>query len=540
MKTAGTEIRSAMPRAQRRRHAPPAALIHRLPRRRIALRPTQRTLDVAMGRGQLACGKAASRSTEQPASRPIRSRFTRERRRIAANPATWRAAAKISIAAAAGVASMRAKNPGWTSSANRAAPLGIATTSRPVKRACAVAERASSLGAILLRSALSEASQQRRQVAAGKPLALQRRPRRHRPVVSEGASACPKCVDRRGSQLELGADSCQLDRRRHHRAKPPRRREAPAANDPPLASRRPPPRSRAVPVSTASPVRVRPRPPPSRRRPLRLTARASRSLGPAEQQSRRPAPPPLPEQPSRRRSDRDGGSPHGRPGPRARQRVADPLGQQPAWRALPRGSPERPARRLPLHPGAVTGQAPSVIGVSAAPSVRVAGPPAAPNHLGDLGHDPPAIRHGARGERSARSRARAARGSRRAAARLPPSAPGSRAGAAHRRASLRAPSRALPGDRCSSAVSRSSASGPRTSPITIRSGRMRSALRSRSRIVTSPAALDARGAALEAHDVWLLQPQLGRVLDRHHPSRAGDECARARSAASSCPSRSRR
>ena len=37
-----------------------------------------------------------------------------------------------------------------------------------------------------------------------------------------------------------------------------------------------------------------------------------------------------------------------------------------------------------------------------------------------------------------------------------------------------------------SAVSRSSASAPRTSPITIRSGRMRSALRSRSRIVTSP------------------------------------------------------
>ena len=37
-----------------------------------------------------------------------------------------------------------------------------------------------------------------------------------------------------------------------------------------------------------------------------------------------------------------------------------------------------------------------------------------------------------------------------------------------------------------SATSRSSASAPRTSPITIRSGRIRSALRSRSRIVTSP------------------------------------------------------
>ena len=59
--------------------------------------------------------------------------------------------------------------------------------------------------------------------------------------------------------------------------------------------------------------------------------------------------------------------------------------------------------------------------------------------------------------------------------------------------------------------------GPRTSPITIRSGRIRSALRSRSRIVTSPAALDRCRPALEPDHVRLAQAELGRVLDRDHP-----------------------
>ena len=74
-----------------------------------------------------------------------------------------------------------------------------------------------------------------------------------------------------------------------------------------------------------------------------------------------------------------------------------------------------------------------------------------------------------------------------------------------------------------SAVSRSSASAPRTSPITIRSGRIRSALRSRSRIVTSPLPSTLAGR-LSSRTTWrLLQAQLGRVLDRHHPLAGRDE-----------------
>ena len=68
-----------------------------------------------------------------------------------------------------------------------------------------------------------------------------------------------------------------------------------------------------------------------------------------------------------------------------------------------------------------------------------------------------------------------------------------------------------------SAVRRSSASAPRTSPITIRSGRIRSALRRRSRIVTSPLPSTDGRPALEPDDVRLAQAKLGRVLDRDHP-----------------------
>ena len=64
-------------------------------------------------------------------------------------------------------------------------------------------------------------------------------------------------------------------------------------------------------------------------------------------------------------------------------------------------------------------------------------------------------------------------------------------------------------------ASMSSASPPRTSPTTIRSGRIRSALRTSRRIVTSPRPSSVRRPRLQAHDVRLLQPQLGRVLDRH-------------------------
>ena len=54
-----------------------------------------------------------------------------------------------------------AMNPGSISSANSAAPAGIATTSRPVNRACAVAERASAADPVALRR------RARRTVAAG-------------------------------------------------------------------------------------------------------------------------------------------------------------------------------------------------------------------------------------------------------------------------------------------------------------------------------------------------------------------------------------
>ena len=63
------------------------------------------------------------------------------------------------------------------------------------------------------------------------------------------------------------------------------------------------------------------------------------------------------------------------------------------------------------------------------------------------------------------------------------------------------------------AWSMSSASPPRHSPTMMRSGRMRRALRTRSRIVIVALALDVGRARLQRHDVRLLQLQLGGVLD---------------------------
>ena len=65
------------------------------------------------------------------------------------------------------------------------------------------------------------------------------------------------------------------------------------------------------------------------------------------------------------------------------------------------------------------------------------------------------------------------------------------------------------------ACSMSSASPPRTSPTTSRSGRMRSALRTSSRMPTSPRALEARAARLEPRDVRAVDAQLGGILDGH-------------------------
>ena len=64
------------------------------------------------------------------------------------------------------------------------------------------------------------------------------------------------------------------------------------------------------------------------------------------------------------------------------------------------------------------------------------------------------------------------------------------------------------------ACSMSSASPPRTSPTTMRSGRMRSAFLTQVALRDLALALDVRRARLEADDVRLLQLQLGRVLDR--------------------------
>ena len=66
-----------------------------------------------------------------------------------------------------------------------------------------------------------------------------------------------------------------------------------------------------------------------------------------------------------------------------------------------------------------------------------------------------------------------------------------------------------------SATSRSSASGPRTSPTISRSGRIRSALRTSRRIVTSPRPSRFGGRASSRTTCGSAQPQLGGVLDRH-------------------------
>ena len=64
------------------------------------------------------------------------------------------------------------------------------------------------------------------------------------------------------------------------------------------------------------------------------------------------------------------------------------------------------------------------------------------------------------------------------------------------------------------AWSMSSASPPRHSPTTIRSGRMRRQFTTRSRIVISPLPSMLAGARLQRDHVLLPQLQFGRVLDR--------------------------
>ncbi len=73
------------------------------------------------------------------------------------------------------------------------------------------------------------------------------------------------------------------------------------------------------------------------------------------------------------------------------------------------------------------------------------------------------------------------------------------------------------------ACSMSRHSPPRTSPTTMRSGRIRSELRTRSRIEISPLPSMLRGPALQPDDVILLQLQLDGVLDRDDALAVGDE-----------------
>ena len=109
-----------------------------------------------------------------------------------------------------------------------------------------------------------------------------------------------------------------------------------------------------------------------------------------------------------------------------------------------------------------------------------------------------------------------------AAGRCRPSAPSSRSGPARRAASWRAASSASRRGPCSSPGACPASRAPRTSPTMIRSGRMRSALRTRSRIGSRPRPRCSAGATRGDH-VSLLELQLGRVLDRDDPLVVGDE-----------------
>ena len=73
------------------------------------------------------------------------------------------------------------------------------------------------------------------------------------------------------------------------------------------------------------------------------------------------------------------------------------------------------------------------------------------------------------------------------------------------------------------ACSMSRASPPRTSPTMIRSGRIRSELRTRSRMVIAPLPSDVRRSGLQPDHVLLAERQLGGVLDRDDPLPRRDE-----------------
>ena len=79
-----------------------------------------------------------------------------------------------------------------------------------------------------------------------------------------------------------------------------------------------------------------------------------------------------------------------------------------------------------------------------------------------------------------------------------------------------------------SAASRSATSAPRTSPTTSRSGRIRSACRTRSRTVDLAGTLDVGRPGLERDDVRMVRAQLAGVLDEDDAARRADEAEQGR------------
>ena len=67
------------------------------------------------------------------------------------------------------------------------------------------------------------------------------------------------------------------------------------------------------------------------------------------------------------------------------------------------------------------------------------------------------------------------------------------------------------------ACSMSKASSPRTSPTTMRSGRIRKLLMTQLSLPDGAFAFNVRRPGFQAHDMFLLHLQFGRILDSHDP-----------------------
>ena len=252
----------------------------------------------------------------------------------------------------------------------------------------------------------------------------------------------------------------------------------------------------------------------------------------------RPPPTPWPGPPRRRRArrvrgPRDAagrpGAAHGEPGAGRARRCRGPdraRAARPARAAATRH--ERELRRSRRHTAPAPARRPAGAGGRRAPSTRspsVSGPrpptvagradPRRVDHLGDRRHPAPGAR---RPRTTCTTRSTAPAIWLRTAASGTPASPSSAIVSTRRRAS--AGPLAWQVDRhppwpVFMACTMSSASAPRTSPTTMRSGRMRRAARTRSRTPTAARPSAVAGPGLEPHDVVARQPELGRVLDGH-------------------------